>query len=169
MKRKYRLIANLKCLLHTGSYITSFLDLVDTVYNESVHYFADTNLDLRSGSHFNVTESAGFTSTVNGPINKAIQLTNLVLQFQLVEPYCFDRPSICREGLSMAFWVKYPGQTIRSDFFFRQDGPKYITRRDFQVYEGVGLRAVISNEHKGSIQAYVSSQTHKCFYRYVYF
>ena len=143
---------------------------MDTIYKESVQYFADTEEDLKSDGHFIPYDSDNKNSLtfVDGPVNKAIQLYARY-RFKLVTPFCFDRPSVCTEGLSMALWVKYPGHTISSTFFLRPALNKIIARSHYNNHEGFGVRAVIQDRRQGVVEAFVTSKTHRCSYRYVYY
>lgn len=156
-----------KPLTLTGP-IVPFSAFVDTIYKESVQYFADTEEDLKSDSHFIPYDSdnKNLLSIVDGPVNKAIQLYARY-RFKLVAPFCFDRPSVCTEGLSMALWVKYPGHTMSSTFFLRPALNKVISRSHYNNHEGFGVRAVIQDRRQGVVEAFVTSKTHRCSYRYV--
>lgn len=150
--------------------IVHFLAFVDTIYKESVQYFADTQEDLKSDGHFVPYDSDNINSLsiVNGPVNKGIQLYARY-RFRLVAPFCFDRPSVCTEGLSMALWVKYPGHTMSSTFFLRPALNKVISRSHYNNHEGFGVRAVIEDRRQGLVEVFVTSKTHRCSYRYVYY
>ena len=158
-----------KPLTLTGP-IVPFSAFVDTIYKESVQYFADTEEDLKSDGHFVPYDSDNINSLsiVNGPVNKGIQLYARY-RFKLVAPFCFDRPSVCTEGLSMALWVKYPGHTMSSTFFLRPALNKVISRSHYNNHEGFGVRAVIEDRRQGLVEAFVTSKTHRCSYRYVYY
>lgn len=139
---------------------------MDTVYKESVHYFADAQLDLKTGVRVSLNNNFG-AIPIAGPVDKAIRLAAQA-KFPLVKPYCLSRPSNCFQGLSVAFWLKYPGQTITPGFFLRYFNRNPLSKWTFKQQEGIGFRAH-SNGSGDHIDTFVSSQTHRCTYRYVTF
>lgn len=142
---------------------------MDTVYKESAIYVPADDLqalDLKTGERLLPVRNNGGMLSSAGPVNGAIQIFNKIV-LQLIQPYCFDRPSICLQGLTVAFWIKLPDHKLNRGLFLRpRPTVSLISPQYFSTAEGVGIGAYVNDELHAGIEIYVSSQTHRCFYEF---
>ena len=139
---------------------------MDTIYNESAIYVPvdKTNVsDLKTGNPLRF-DNLDNTSLIVGPVNNAIQLSGKAY-LKLAKPCCFDRPSVCLEGMSVAFWIKLSGAKTGPSFFSKSlPSARGITVKYLTIYEGVAFRAHIKDDVHAGMEVFVSSQTHFCSY-----
>ena len=148
-----------------------------TIYNESISYlpFDESNLlDLKTGNPLSLVHSPDgsndFSDQVNnvsliiGPVNRAIQLSGKA-HLKLFETSCFDRPSLCQNGMTVAFWIKLIGPKFSPSFFLTPlPTSESVTVEYLMYHEGVAFRAHIEDELLAGIEVFFSSQTHFCSY-----
>ena len=148
-----------------------------TIDNESISYlpFDESNLlDLKTGNPLSLVHSPDgsndFADQVNnvsliiGPVNRAIQLSGKA-HLKLLETSCFDRPSLCQNGMTVAFWIKLFGPKFSPSFFLTPlPTSESVTVEYLMYHEGVAFRAHIEDELLAGIEVFFSSQTHFCSY-----